>query len=124
RTFGGRRKYIPVGCGRGVLPRTPPKAPSCARVWARRLAAVALSSLVALAATSATVVAAAPAGGTPLDAYLDNLRTLRATFLQTLADAHGHEIARASGTLIVVRPGKFSWDIHPLAPAGGRGRAA
>jgi outer membrane lipoprotein carrier protein len=64
-------------------------------------------------------VAAAPAGGTPLDAYLDNLRTLRATFLQTLADAHGHEIDRASGTLIVVRPGKFSWDIHPLAPAGG-----
>ncbi|HSY05640.1 MAG TPA: outer-membrane lipoprotein carrier protein LolA [Steroidobacteraceae bacterium] len=80
---------------------------------------MALSSLVALAATSATVVAAAPAGGTPLDAYLDNLRTLRATFLQTLADAHGHEIDRASGTLIVVRPGKFSWDIHPLAPAGG-----
>jgi len=50
---------------------------------------------------------------TPLDKYLDNLHTLRTTFLQTLADPHGREIDRATGTLIVQRPGKFSWDIHP-----------
>jgi outer membrane lipoprotein carrier protein len=53
------------------------------------------------------------AGPTPLEKYLDNLRTLRITFLQTLADPHGREIDRATGTLIVQRPGKFSWDIHP-----------
>jgi len=64
-------------------------------------------------------VAAPPAAtptasaATPLDAYLDNLHTLRTTFLQTLADPHGREIDRATGTLIVQRPGKFSWDIHP-----------
>jgi hypothetical protein len=29
------------------------------------------------------------AAGTPLDAYLDNLKTLRASFLQTLADPKG-----------------------------------
>ena len=61
----------------------------------------------------ATTAAPAAAGPTPLDKYLDNLKTLRTSFLQTLADGQGHEIDRATGTLIVARPGKFSWDIHP-----------
>ena len=47
------------------------------------------------------------AAGTPLDSYLDDMKTLRATFVQTLVDAHAREIDRASGTLIVQRPGKF-----------------
>jgi len=58
-------------------------------------------------------VALADGGSTPLDKYLDNLKTLHTSFLQTLADAQGHEIDRETGTLIVARPGKFSWDIHP-----------
>jgi outer membrane lipoprotein carrier protein len=80
-----------------------------------------LAAVAALLA--ATLRAAAP---TPLDSYLDNLRTLRAGFLQTLADPHGREIDRATGTLIVSRPGKFSWDIHPLAASGSEaaGKAA
>jgi outer membrane lipoprotein carrier protein len=53
------------------------------------------------------------AAATPLDSYLDDMKTLRATFVQTLADSHGREIDRASGTLIVSRPGKFRWEIHP-----------
>jgi outer membrane lipoprotein carrier protein len=61
------------------------------------------------------------AAATPLDAYLDNLKTLRASFLQTLADPHGREIDRATGTLIVSRPGKFSWDIHPQQAAAAPG---
>ena len=77
---------------------------------------------VAPARAAATVPGAAPtpadATVTPLDKYLDNLRTLRTTFLQTLADPHGREIDRASGTLIVQRPGKFSWDIRPQPVAG------
>jgi outer membrane lipoprotein carrier protein len=72
---------------------------------------------VAVAAAPASA-AAASAAATPLDSYLDNLKTLRTTFLQTLADPHGHEIDRATGTLIVQRPGKFSWDIHPQAADG------
>lgn len=71
---------------------------------------------------------AAPAAGsqqpTPLDGYLDHLKTLRATFLQTLADPHGREIDRSTGTIIVQRPGKFSWEIHPQtagSAAGGSG---
>jgi len=84
----------------------------------------------AVAATSpaATAPAAAPAPAdsavTPLDKYLDNLRTLRTTFLQTLADPHGREIDRASGTLIVQRPGKFSWDIRPQPVSGGAAGAS
>ncbi|HEV7136934.1 MAG TPA: outer membrane lipoprotein carrier protein LolA [Steroidobacteraceae bacterium] len=56
---------------------------------------------------------AASSALTPLDRYLKNLRTLRVTFLQTVADAHGAEVSRSTGTLIVERPGKFRWDIHP-----------
>ena len=57
-------------------------------------------------------------GATPLDSYLQDLKTLRVEFLQTLSDAHGKETDRASGTLIIQRPGKFSWEIHP--PVGNR----
>ncbi len=62
------------------------------------------------------------AANTPLDSYLQDLKTLRAAFVQTLADAHGHEIDRSSGTLIVSRPGKFSWDIHPEGAKAGAGQ--
>lgn len=68
----------------------------------------------AFAADKAPAAAAsATTAPTPLDKYLDNLKTLRASFLQTLADSQGHEIDRSTGTLIVARPGKFCWDIHP-----------
>jgi outer membrane lipoprotein carrier protein len=62
-----------------------------------------------------------PVEATPLGPYLDNLKTLRASFLQTLADPKGREVDRAIGTLVVSRPGKFSWDIHPQPPPGGGG---
>jgi len=77
------------------------------------------------ASAPATAPAAAPAQSTPepsqptqLDAYLDHLKTLRASFLQTLADSQGKEIDRATGTIIVQRPGRFRWDIHPQSTSG------
>jgi outer membrane lipoprotein carrier protein len=72
--------------------------------------------IVALALVLAPALAPAAqalTSASPLDSYLDNLKTLRATFLQTLADGNGREIDRATGTLIVARPGKFRWEIHP-----------
>jgi outer membrane lipoprotein carrier protein len=69
------------------------------------------------------VVPAAFAAATPLDGFLDDMKTLRATFLQTLVDAHGREIDRATGTLIVSRPGKFSWEIHPQGSGPGAGQS-
>jgi len=70
------------------------------------------------AAAVTTPAAAAQSQPTQLDAYLDHLKTLRASFLQTLADGQGKEIDRASGSIIVQRPGKFSWDIHPQSGSG------
>lgn len=57
-------------------------------------------------------------GATPLDSYLDNLKTLRASFTEVLVDSHGKEADRSAGTLVVVRPGKLRWDVHPEAAQG------
>lgn len=70
----------------------------------------------------ATMVATVAAAATPLDSYLDEMKTLRASFVQTLADAHGKEIDRSTGVLIVSRPGKFSWEIHPRGSASDSGQ--
>ena len=82
---------------------------------------VALLALLAAAASAFTLCAFADSGPTPLDKYLDNLKTLHTSFLQTLADGQGREIDRATGTLIVARPGKFSWDIHPQSGNTNKG---
>jgi outer membrane lipoprotein carrier protein len=85
------------------------------------------SALHAAPATPAAAAPAAPAAAAAeqnaklLTDYLDHLKTLRATFLQTLADANGREIDRSRGTLIVLRPGKFSWAIHPQPAADSSG---
>jgi outer membrane lipoprotein carrier protein len=89
------------------------------------LLAVALAALLPSApgaAATAPTAAAVPAADapTPLDKYLSDMKTLRTSFVQTLADSQGREIDRAAGTLVVARPGKFSWDIHPQkGKAGG-----
>ncbi len=88
---------------------TPP-----ARLSRARIAGMALLAFLGCAAASLAQAQAA----TPLDAYLENLKSLRVEFLQTLADSHGHETDRATGTLIVLRPGKFSWEIHPQSSPG------
>jgi outer membrane lipoprotein carrier protein len=73
---------------------------------------------LALLAFSGAALGQSKEGATPLDAYLQDLKTLRAQFLQTLTDAHGKEIDRSTGTLIIARPGKFSWEIHPQSESG------
>lgn len=78
------------------------------------LQACKLSGILLLAAL--TLGLATPL--TPLDTYLDHLKTLRATFVQTVADAQGRETDRSTGTLIVLRPGRFSWAIHPQSSGG------
>jgi outer membrane lipoprotein carrier protein len=81
-----------------------------------------LRLLLAIVAAVALAPVAMAAAATPLDAYLDDMKTLRATFLQTLSDAHGKEIDRSTGTLIVSRPGKFSWEIHPQGSGSDAGQ--
>jgi outer membrane lipoprotein carrier protein len=83
-----------------------------------------MSKLLLAVLAMVAVMPAAFGAATPLDSYLDEMKTMRATFLQTLADAHGKEIDRSTGTLIVARPGKFSWEIHPQAGSAGAGAGA
>ena len=84
-------------------------------VWVMALAPVAHGAV----RPSPAAAAAAPQAPTPLDRYLEHLKTLRVTFLQTVADAQGAEVGRSSGTLIVQRPGKFRWEIQPQPAASG-----
>jgi outer membrane lipoprotein carrier protein len=53
---------------------------------------------------------------TPLDTYLSHLKTLRAEFAQTVTDGKGEQVQNAQGTLVIVRPGRFRWE---LTPEGG-----
>jgi outer membrane lipoprotein carrier protein len=50
---------------------------------------------------------------TPLDTYLTHLKTLRAEFSQVVTDNKGEEVQQAQGRLIIVRPGRFRWELQP-----------
>ncbi|HEY6125994.1 MAG TPA: outer membrane lipoprotein chaperone LolA [Steroidobacteraceae bacterium] len=57
-------------------------------------------------------------GQTPLDSYLEHLKTLRTEFSQVVTDGKGREVQNAKGKLVIVRPGRFRWE---LTPEGGGG---
>jgi outer membrane lipoprotein carrier protein len=65
-----------------------------------------LAPLVAGAATG-------PAANTPLDDYLSQLKTLRTGFSQTVTDGRGEQVQQAEGKLVIVRPGRFRWELTP-----------
>ncbi len=89
------------------------------------LAGAASNTSPAPAAGHSQTAARAPSSApTPLDRYLRNLKTLRVTFLQTVADAHGAEVSRSTGTLTVERPGKFRWNIRPQSVVPGAAATA
>jgi outer membrane lipoprotein carrier protein len=58
-------------------------------------------------------LSATAAPQTPLDGYLDKLRTLRAEFSQTVTDSKGRKVQTAAGKLTIVRPGRFRWELTP-----------
>jgi outer membrane lipoprotein carrier protein len=60
------------------------------------------------------------ATSTALDAYLAGVRTLRAEFTQQVTDGRGGEVQRATGSLVIQRPGKFRWELTPINAAGAR----
>ena len=66
-----------------------------------------------LAFLASLVLAAAAQAQTPLDSYLTHLKTLRAGFAQTVTDGKGRQVQKAQGTLIIVRPGRFRWELTP-----------
>lgn len=60
-----------------------------------------------------TFGAHAAATPTPLDQFLDGLRTLRTEFSQTVTDGRGEQVQKAEGKLLIVRPGRFRWELTP-----------
>jgi outer membrane lipoprotein carrier protein len=50
---------------------------------------------------------------TPLDGYLDHLKTLRTEFSQVVTDSKGRQVQDARGKLVIVRPGRFRWELTP-----------
>ena len=86
---------------------------------ARRLAAaIGLAALLLVAAAARAAGPALRSGAAPLDAFLDGLHSLRAAFSQQVTGAHGRVVSRATGELVVLRPGKFRWVIHPAGEGG------
>ncbi|HYK24872.1 MAG TPA: outer membrane lipoprotein chaperone LolA [Steroidobacteraceae bacterium] len=63
---------------------------------------------------------AANSGVAALDRYFDGLRSLTADFTETMTDAQGHPTQQATGRLLVLRPGRFRWEIHPKGEGAGQ----
>jgi outer membrane lipoprotein carrier protein len=55
---------------------------------------------------------------TPLDSYLEHLKTLRTEFSQVVTDGKGRQVQDARGKLVIVRPGRFRWELTPSGPSG------
>ncbi len=75
---------------------------------------------VLLALLACTLVQARASAPTALDAYLSDVRTLRAEFTQRVTDGRGSEVQRANGTFVIQRPGKFRWELLPVSAAGAQ----
>jgi outer membrane lipoprotein carrier protein len=56
---------------------------------------------------------------TPLDSYLEHLKTLRTEFSQVVTDGRGTQVQKAVGRMVIVRPGRFRWEITPDGSPGG-----
>jgi len=55
---------------------------------------------------------------TPLDSYLEHLKTLRTEFSQSVTDSKGRLVQDARGKLVIVRPGRFRWELTPSTGTG------
>jgi chaperone LolA len=54
-----------------------------------------------------------------LERFLTDLHSLRIAFTQSVTDAQGKTADRTSGELLVLRPGRFRWEIHPQEGKSG-----
>lgn len=75
---------------------------------------------VALLGVLAVTAFAADSGVAALDRYFDGLRSLTADFTETITDAQDHPTQQATGRLLVLRPGRFRWEIHPKGEGAGQ----
>jgi len=68
------------------------------------------AAALALLAAALLPQAAGAAAAQRLAAFLEDTRALRARFVQEILAEDGTPTERASGTLAVLRPGRFRWD--------------
>ena len=79
-----------------------------------RFPVLAVLVLVLGAASAGTVAAeTGPAESTALDRYLTGLTTWTATFSESVVDARGKVVGKGEGSLTIVRPGRFRWELSP-----------
>jgi outer membrane lipoprotein carrier protein len=71
------------------------------------------AAMACVASLGFTQGSAKGAADTPLDAYLSQLRTLRAEFAQTVTDTRGETTQSATGKFVILRPGRFRWEVTP-----------
>ncbi len=76
------------------------------------------SRLLALVLLATAAGAHAGTRTGPLDRFLDGLHSFQASFSQTVTDAHGRTVEQSTGMLLVLRPGKFRWEVHPSGESG------
>ncbi len=76
------------------------------RIPRRRLLCLALLGICA----GLPVRAAEDPGLVRLRGFLAEVRTLRATFTQEVTDSDGELVERATGHVVMQRPGRFRWD--------------
>lgn len=95
------------------------------RAWVAAFVACAATALgaapafvIAAEPTPARAPASAPQGTTALDRFLAGLATLRVEFSQSLTDGRGRQVESLTGSLVVVRPGRFRWEVRPAPRAG------
>lgn len=66
-------------------------------------------------------LAAATAAGTdPMRSFFDGLTSFRADFTEVVTDVQGHRTQQATGRLLVLRPGRFRWEIEPKGEGSGQ----
>ena len=57
-----------------------------------------------------SLTAAEPAGVVRMHTFLQDVKTLKADFQQTVLDSNGKQVKQSTGTLVIKRPNRFRWD--------------
>ncbi|MGH8151043.1 MAG: outer membrane lipoprotein chaperone LolA [Steroidobacteraceae bacterium] len=83
---------------------------------ARPRLSIALAAV--LTAAAGAVAQAAGTGTAPLARFLGGLHSFKASFSQTVTGAHGRVVSQATGEVIVLRPGRFRWEVHSAGESG------
>jgi len=73
----------------------------------------------AMMVVGCSIALAARPGDSTLERFLRDLKTFRADFTQTVVDSRGAHLEPTRGTLTIVRPGRFRWEVRPDSKGAG-----